>query len=61
MFKKIISIAMVCTMLASFVPNVTALENAVVQKRGEERRQLRSVRRKAGGTGLARRGKALPF
>lgn len=23
MFKKIISIAMVCTMLASFVPNVT--------------------------------------
>ena len=30
MFKKIISIAMVCTMLASFVPNVTALENAVV-------------------------------
>ena len=30
MFKKIISIATVCTMLASFVPNVTALENAVV-------------------------------
>ena len=30
MFKKIISIAMDCTMLASFVTNVTALENAVV-------------------------------
>ena len=40
MFKKIISIAMVCTMLASFVPNVTALENAVVY--GFEKRKKKN-------------------
>ena len=50
MFKKIISIAMVCTMLASFVPNVTALENAVVygfeKKETEERMEKQRVQKR---------------